>query len=57
MGQPWPFEFETKITITVKDIDFRFMLKKELKDVIESIPKDKGQNTVRAFLDNIRMLL
>jgi len=46
-----------KIEIEIEDLNYRFMLKKELKDVIALIPEDDGMNTVKIFLENIRIRL
>ncbi|UYP48620.1 hypothetical protein NEF87_004905 [Candidatus Lokiarchaeum ossiferum] len=57
MTQKYPFEFEINISISITDLDYRYMLKKELKEIIEIIPKDKGKNSVKNFLEQIRLLL
>lgn len=43
------------LEIDIEDIEYRYTLKNELKDVIELIPKDKGMNTIKIFLENLRL--
>lgn len=45
------------LEIDIEDMDYRFTLKNELKEVIGLIPEDKGMNTVRTFLENLRIRL
>jgi len=45
------------ITLTFEDITTRFSLKNQIAALLQTIPKDEGQDTLRAFLENVRLRL
>jgi hypothetical protein len=61
--QKCPFKFELRIDISITDLNFRYTLKNQLKDVIkilsdiENSENKQGNSTVINFLENIRLRL
>jgi len=46
-----------EITIITVDIEYRGMLKAQIKDYLESTEQNNGINTLRDFLRHVRMNL